>query len=604
MNTSEGYESLSEEEKRFLKNIAQDIAMQVSTDGKHLAAAEKMRHFRGKQTAFAEKWEAHNTAREAFDKDKWLPSMGKPINPLGAIWPYVYGCRWEDAIGGRSSAEGHFFLAVPKGMTLLGDYTLLGVIHDKVLPHCPCIAKGILPVKLVELIWQNLISGIDIESKTYTPGNGYSPSPLFRKDNIKRALDNVVADIELLSRQTEAASASGLGSVGIALPKTKDSVPTDRKQKASEEVQKASDESEPQEKDAQLKTRIDGGKAGDKEQTTPETDIMTVKNDRRIELIDDFCNWTDKLINYIKHPDKTREVSKAKVDMLGEQVNDLAQKIWPQIKLDETGWPYESSDIPECADLCEGSVLSIQSELRERIIDRLQQWKERALEDKSNLQRKLNQQREPETQQVGVQEEDGRTETDTAGYKASKLSKVPVPKLIKCGESQTVEFKETLEYDVKQNQHNPNLNKECLRTIAAFLNTDGGTLLIGIKDNGEVTGIERDLEDVQRKNQDGFELKLRNLIRSRFAPPPLGKVKIDFEKLERQTVCRIDVSPLNLNQISHLDSEVYIRDGNMTVKLTGRDLTEWIQQRSQAGNTPAENENSQTPKGWGLRPDI
>ena len=49
------------------------------------------------------------------------------------------------------------------------------------------------------------------------------------------------------------------------------------------------------------------------------------------------------------------------------------------------------------------------------------------------------------------------------------------------------------------------------------------------------------------------------------------------------TVCRVDVSPVHLNQIIHLDKDVYVREGNTTVKLDGRDLTDWVQQRAQAG---------------------
>jgi predicted HTH transcriptional regulator len=180
------------------------------------------------------------------------------------------------------------------------------------------------------------------------------------------------------------------------------------------------------------------------------------------------------------------------------------------------------------------------------------------------------------------QKKTGQGKTDIPDYR--ELAKVPVSGLIKYGEGHTLEFKETLEYDIKQNQHNKNLNKECLRTIAAFLNTDGGILLIGVKDNGKVTGIKRDLQYVQRKNLDGFELKLRNLIRDRFTPLPFNGVRIKFEKLVTETICRIVVNPVNRDQIIHLDKEVYIRDGNTTRKLVGRDLTDWIQQRVQASD--------------------
>ena len=153
----------------------------------------------------------------------------------------------------------------------------------------------------------------------------------------------------------------------------------------------------------------------------------------------------------------------------------------------------------------------------------------------------------------------------------------PILELIAQGESHKLEFKETLEYDVRENRQNRELNKATLKTIAAFLNADGGTILIGVSDSGEVKGIDRDLQYVRGNNHDGFEQKLRSLINDRFDPSPLGFVDIDFEELAEGTVCRVNVRPANT--IIHLDNEVYIRDGNVTRKLEGRALTDWIQQK-------------------------
>jgi len=162
----------------------------------------------------------------------------------------------------------------------------------------------------------------------------------------------------------------------------------------------------------EMKTQREDGQGGsaeaeDKEQTTPETDIIKINNERKIEQIDDFCKWTDRLIEYIKYPDKNREISKTRADTLGDHVNILAQKIWPQTNFDMTGWPYRSTDIPENAILHSGTIFSIQPELKERIIERLQHWKGRSLEDKSRLQKELKIQRKQETRQVGSQEGGG-----------------------------------------------------------------------------------------------------------------------------------------------------------------------------------------------------
>jgi len=156
----------------------------------------------------------------------------------------------------------------------------------------------------------------------------------------------------------------------------------------------------------------------------------------------------------------------------------------------------------------------------------------------------------------------------------------PILKLIAQGEGPRLEFKETLEIDVKTGTSNPGVLKATLKTIAAFLNTDGGTLLIGVSDSGEVKGLERDFQLCHRHNQDGFEQKLRSLINDRFEPKPLGKVNIAFEPLVEGTICRVDVQPWSKEDVVHLDKEVYVRDGNVTRKLEGPELTRWLLERA------------------------
>ncbi|HAM57915.1 MAG TPA: type I restriction endonuclease subunit R, partial [Candidatus Rokubacteria bacterium] len=65
--------------------------------------------------------------------------------------------------------------------------------------------------------------------------------------------------------------------------------------------------------------------------------------------------------------------------------------------------------------------------------------------------------------------------------------------LIKRGESRTLEFKSTLRWNLKEDrQDDKAVTHAVLKTIAAFLNTEGGDLLIGVADDGSIAGIERD----------------------------------------------------------------------------------------------------------------
>ncbi len=165
----------------------------------------------------------------------------------------------------------------------------------------------------------------------------------------------------------------------------------------------------------------------------------------------------------------------------------------------------------------------------------------------------------------------------TAGNEKVDLFRIPTSELIKQGENNALEFKETLEYDTQQNRKNSDVLFSSLKAIAGFLNAVGGTLLIGVDDSGDIKGIERDLSIMRNSNTDRFEQKIRNHLKDRFEPQPIGKVNVSPEKFTEGTVCRVDIQASK--DIIHLDGKVYVRDGNTTQLLKDRQLTDWIQQR-------------------------
>jgi hypothetical protein len=165
-------------------------------------------------------------------------------------------------------------------------------------------------------------------------------------------------------------------------------------------------------------------------------------------------------------------------------------------------------------------------------------------------------------------------------------------RLIRGGENDQVEFKRTLEYVADEElaarhippDQKPSIQKEVVRsslkTICAFLNSAGGTLLIGAHDEGYAVGIENDLTLLGREKRtaDGFELKLRSLLKDRFEPLPLEGVSVRFPVVEGRMICRVDVTA-DRAEVTHLDGKVYVRHGNQTIELTGAELTHWIRRR-------------------------
>jgi Putative DNA-binding domain len=155
--------------------------------------------------------------------------------------------------------------------------------------------------------------------------------------------------------------------------------------------------------------------------------------------------------------------------------------------------------------------------------------------------------------------------------------RIPAEEALKLGENQNIEFKESLEVD-KTGQRNPGVLHDALRTIAAFLNTTGGTLFIGISDKPEIVGLEKDFHICQKHDSDGFELKLRSLL-NRFHPIPLEKISIRFELIDQKTICAVDVQQIAKSEVVHFDGEIHIRFGNLTKKLDGEQLTNWLKER-------------------------
>jgi len=114
--------------------------------------------------------------------------------------------------------------------------------------------------------------------------------------------------------------------------------------------------------------------------------------------------------------------------------------------------------------------------------------------------------------------------------------------LIAGGESQTVEFKSSLQWDVKAGRKNKDLRFAVLKTIAAFLNTNGGTLLIGVQDDGRIFGLEKDLELVGG-SRDKFEQTFANLIRRYLGAQYAPFITARFEQVEGHPIYVVHVRP-------------------------------------------------------------
>jgi hypothetical protein len=155
-----------------------------------------------------------------------------------------------------------------------------------------------------------------------------------------------------------------------------------------------------------------------------------------------------------------------------------------------------------------------------------------------------------------------------------------VRELIATGEGFNLEFKSSLRWNIKAGKKDPAIEHAALKTISAFLNSSGGTLLIGVRDDGSAEDIKID----QFPNEDRYALHFWNLVKSSMGQDITPCIQASFEKHEEQTVfmvrCARSPRPVFLNQ-KGFDEEFYIRVGPSSARLSIAEALKYIATRFQ-----------------------
>ena len=152
-----------------------------------------------------------------------------------------------------------------------------------------------------------------------------------------------------------------------------------------------------------------------------------------------------------------------------------------------------------------------------------------------------------------------------------------IKSLIRTGECKTIEFKESFALCMREGTKKKELQLEVIKTIAAFLNSDGGNLLIGVNNDGKITGLENEIDKFHKSN-DKFLLNFKDILKD--------KIGAQFYPLINQRLVIIEsklillVSCLPSEKVVFVENEdFYVRTNPATDKLTGTRQFEYIQNR-------------------------
>ena len=135
----------------------------------------------------------------------------------------------------------------------------------------------------------------------------------------------------------------------------------------------------------------------------------------------------------------------------------------------------------------------------------------------------------------------------------SELNQGLLP-LIAQGESNFLEFKSSYRFDLKQNTVNKALEAVVLKTLAGFMNSEGGTLLLGVSDDGTILGLENDYQTLKRKDNDGFEQLIMSSVSEKLGTAACKYIRLIFHSHDQMEVCRIIVQRAGF--------PIYVKEGN------------------------------------------
>ena len=163
----------------------------------------------------------------------------------------------------------------------------------------------------------------------------------------------------------------------------------------------------------------------------------------------------------------------------------------------------------------------------------------------------------------------------------TKPAKKGIADLLKLPESETLEFKSTLKWDIRQEKSNPALVLECVKTIAGFLNNRGGVLIVGYDDdNNIVYGLEKDYPFTSKKqNYDGWQQYFINQINDKLGKTINHYFTIESISYNGKTLAKINVktspNPVFTKQDNN-EGNFYVRIHGQTENLNPQETQKWI----------------------------
>lgn len=160
-----------------------------------------------------------------------------------------------------------------------------------------------------------------------------------------------------------------------------------------------------------------------------------------------------------------------------------------------------------------------------------------------------------------------------------------LPALLETGENESLEFKSTFRWDIRNKKVNRHLEKSVMKTIAAFLNSRGGQLVLGVDDHKVIAGLNEDFATLGKNNGDGFENHFSHVFHNMIGAEFRQFVRLHWTKADGKECCVVNVAPAPKPAFLRTEDneEFYIRTGNGTTSLKFSEANAFIESRFKDG---------------------
>ncbi len=161
--------------------------------------------------------------------------------------------------------------------------------------------------------------------------------------------------------------------------------------------------------------------------------------------------------------------------------------------------------------------------------------------------------------------------------KIHSLDDTALKELICKGENDFVEFKSTIRLNLHTNKMGKEIEHAWLKSVAAFCNTEGGRLLIGVKDNGEILGLEAD----RFPNDDKTLLHIQNLIKQHIGLEFVKHIYFSLREVSEKKIMVIRCQPIKEPIFLRVNDkeQFFVRSGPASIELPVSKALQYIKDR-------------------------